>query len=157
MDYTGETKNSLPRGAAPAGDNAKRDTDDNGKATFKVNGESIEDVVTYRTVFGAADPSKPGGDVLDVSTMSLDGIVWIAIAAANSIDRASYCSGGWHGDWNSKGYDCSGAVSYVLGPKGAGILDSPLPSGDFAKWGYRGKGGWITRAEESAAGCGPAA
>ena len=68
-----------------------------------------------------------------------------AIKAANSIDGASYCTGGGHRSWKrSRCYDCSGAVSYVLGPKGAGILDSPLPSGNFAKWGYRGKGGWIS-------------
>ena len=67
-----------------------------------------------------------------------------AIQAANEIDGASYCTGGGHRRWHSRCYDCSGAVSYVLGPKGAGLLDSPLPSGDFRKWGEPGKGGWIT-------------
>ena len=67
-----------------------------------------------------------------------------AINAANEIDSASYCTGGGHGHWRSRCYDCSGAVSYVLGPKGANILDSPLPSGDFRKWGEPGKGAWIT-------------
>jgi hypothetical protein len=69
-----------------------------------------------------------------------------AIEAANSIDRASYCTGGGHksASRRSRCYDCSGSVSYVLGPKGAGILDAPLPSGELAKWGYRGKGGWIS-------------
>ena len=67
-----------------------------------------------------------------------------AIEAANRIDGAGYCLGGGHGKWRSHCYDCSGAVSYVLGPKGADILDSPLPSGAFNKWGERGKGSWIT-------------
>jgi hypothetical protein len=67
-----------------------------------------------------------------------------AIAAANQIDAAGYCSGGGHQRWKSRCYDCSGAVSYVLGPKGADILDSPLPSGDFRKWGDAGKGSWMT-------------
>ena len=67
-----------------------------------------------------------------------------AIQAANSIDQAGYCSGGGHGSWRSRCYDCSGAVSYVLGPKGADILDAPLPSGSFRKWGERGRGSWIT-------------
>jgi len=67
-----------------------------------------------------------------------------AIAAANEIDGTSYCTGGGHRQWRSRCYDCSGAVSYVLGPKGADILDSPLPSGDFRKWGARGRGAWIT-------------
>jgi hypothetical protein len=67
-----------------------------------------------------------------------------AIAAGNRIDDASYCSGGGHRNWNSRCYDCSGTVSYVLGPKGADILDSPLPSGSFKRWGTGGKGSWIT-------------
>jgi hypothetical protein len=67
-----------------------------------------------------------------------------AVEAANRIDGASYCSGGGHGQWRSRCYDCSGAVSYVLGPKGADILKAPLPSGDFRKWGERGRGSWIT-------------
>jgi hypothetical protein len=67
-----------------------------------------------------------------------------AIAAANSIDDTPYCMGGGHSDFQSRCYDCSGAVSYVLGPDGAGILDSPLDSTDFKSWGERGSGSWIT-------------
>jgi hypothetical protein len=67
-----------------------------------------------------------------------------AIAAANEIDNASYCSGGGHQRWKSRCYDCSGAVSYVLGPKGAGLLEAPLSSYEFNKWGDPGRGGWIT-------------
>lgn len=67
-----------------------------------------------------------------------------AIEAGNRIDDAGYCTGGGHRRWNSRCYDCSGAVSYVLGPKGANILKSPLPSGSFKRWGKRGKGAWIT-------------
>jgi hypothetical protein len=67
-----------------------------------------------------------------------------AIAAANAIDAAGYCSGGGHRSWRSRCYDCSGTISYALGPKGAGILDSPRPSGAFRSWGTRGKGSWIT-------------
>jgi hypothetical protein len=65
-----------------------------------------------------------------------------AIDAANRIDGAGYCMGGGHG--KERCYDCSGTASYVLGPKGADILEAPLPSGDFRKWGERGKGTWIT-------------
>jgi hypothetical protein len=67
-----------------------------------------------------------------------------AIAAANRIDQAGYCTGGGHRNWNSRCYDCSGTISYALGPKGADILEAPLPSGDFRKWGERGRGSWIT-------------
>src|SRR5262249_43480011 len=50
-----------------------------------------------------------------------------AIEAANKIDNKPYKWGGGHGKWNDKGYDCSGAVSYML--HGANMLDSPMPSG----------------------------
>jgi hypothetical protein len=67
-----------------------------------------------------------------------------AIDAANSIDKYPYRMGGGHGSWNDNAYDCSGAVSYVLGPKGAGLIDHPMVSGDFARWASKGKGNWIT-------------
>ena len=67
-----------------------------------------------------------------------------AIAAANEIDDAGYCMGGGHQRFNSRCYDCSGAVSYVLGPKGAGFIDTPEVSRTFRKWGERGRGTWIT-------------
>ena len=68
-----------------------------------------------------------------------------AIEAANRIVKGKkYCLGGGHGRWESRCYDCSGTVSYVLGPKGAGVLKSPMPSGSFMRWGKRGKGKWIT-------------
>ena len=65
-----------------------------------------------------------------------------AIDAANRIRKKPYIYGGGHKSFKSKGYDCSGAVSYVL--KAAGVLDSPLPSGSLAKWGKPGRGAWIT-------------
>jgi hypothetical protein len=64
-----------------------------------------------------------------------------AIEAANDIDRYPYKYGGGH---RARGYDCSGAVSYVLGSKGAGVLESPMASGGFVNWGKPGKGKWIT-------------
>ncbi len=65
-----------------------------------------------------------------------------AIAAANKIDNKPYKWGGGHGKWNDKGYDCSGAVSYML--HGARMLDSPMPSGPLTHWGDKGKGNWIS-------------
>ena len=66
-----------------------------------------------------------------------------AIAAGNKIQGKPYIWGGGHAKWNSRGYDCSGTVSYVL--HAGGLLDSPLVSGAFASsWGVRGKGRWIT-------------
>lgn len=65
-----------------------------------------------------------------------------AIWAANEITNKPYIWGGGHASFKAKGYDCSGTISYAL--HGAGLLDSPMPSGPFMKWGQPGKGSWIT-------------
>jgi hypothetical protein len=65
-----------------------------------------------------------------------------AINAGNRIRKKPYIYGGGHASFKAKGYDCSGAVSYVL--NAAGLLDSPIPSGPLMKWGIPGKGSWIT-------------
>jgi hypothetical protein len=65
-----------------------------------------------------------------------------AIAAANRIDNRPYVWGGGHLAWNSRGYDCSGAVGYVL--HAAGLLDQTMVSGQLADWGERGSGRWIS-------------
>jgi hypothetical protein len=66
-----------------------------------------------------------------------------AIAAGNAIHTYPYRWGGGHRTFYDSGYDCSGAVSYVL--HAAGFLASPMPSGPMASsWGAFGKGRWIT-------------
>ncbi len=66
-----------------------------------------------------------------------------AIAAANAIHTLPYVWGGGHRSFYASGYDCSGAVSYVL--HAAGLLTSPMTSGSLASsWGLPGKGRWIT-------------
>jgi cell wall-associated NlpC family hydrolase len=65
-----------------------------------------------------------------------------AIAAANEITDKPYHYGGGHGRFRDSGYDCSGAVSYVL--HGAGVLERPLPSGPLMRFGEAGEGDWIT-------------
>jgi hypothetical protein len=67
-----------------------------------------------------------------------------AIWAANSLQELPYRYGGGHNlkfDV-AKGADCSGTVSFAL--HAAGLLDAPLDSGSFMKWGEKGKGDWIT-------------
>ncbi len=63
------------------------------------------------------------------------------IRAANHIRSRPYRWGGGHRSWNSRGYDCSGSVSYVL--HAASLLDYPLASGGFMRWGRRGPGSWV--------------
>jgi cell wall-associated NlpC family hydrolase len=65
-----------------------------------------------------------------------------AIWAVNTLRRKPYVWGGGHGSFNDYGYDCSGTVSFAL--HYAGLLDAPLPSNDFRRYGRRGRGRWIT-------------
>lgn len=64
------------------------------------------------------------------------------IAAANQIKDKPYLYGGGHASWKSKGYDCSGAISYAL--RAAGLVKRPLDSTGFMSWGKKGTGTWVT-------------
>jgi hypothetical protein len=105
---------------------------------------------TTTTVPGAPAGTVPGPT--SIATVLPDGKASIppgapyavtrAIQAANRIHRRTYIWGGGHRSFKAKGYDCSGAVSYVL--HAAGLLSSPLVSGQLAFWGVPGPGSWIT-------------
>ena len=64
------------------------------------------------------------------------------IAAGNAIATLPYIYGGGHASFQANGYDCSGSVSYALAA--AGLVISPMVSGDFENWGDPGPGRWIT-------------
>jgi hypothetical protein len=61
--------------------------------------------------------------------------------AANSITTKPYVWGGGHGRWYDRGYDCSGAVSFVL--RAGGFLSRTMVSGELASWGVNGPGKWV--------------
>jgi len=65
-----------------------------------------------------------------------------AIAAGNRLQRKPYKWGGGHRKHHDSGYDCSGAVSYVL--REAGLLRGSLTSRGFFNYGKKGEGDWIT-------------
>jgi hypothetical protein len=98
-------------------------------------------------------PTTPPTTTPGVATLMADGSavapanaptpVRKAINAANRIRLKPYVYGGGHRSFKAKGYDCSGAVSYVL--HAAGLLKRPMASGGFVKgWGEPGTGQWIT-------------
>jgi hypothetical protein len=99
------------------------------------------------------DPTAPTG-VPGVATPAPDGsaipptdappAVRKAINAGNRIHMLPYIWGGGHNrKFKGRGYDCSGAVSYVL--HAAGLLRRPMDSGTLARrWGAPGVGQWIT-------------
>ncbi len=61
---------------------------------------------------------------------------------ANRIRNKPYIYGGGHASFKSRGYDCSGSVSYAL--RGGRFVSSPMASGGYMNWKQRGKGRWIT-------------
>jgi peptidoglycan hydrolase CwlO-like protein len=80
------------------------------------------------------------GDAIPPSNAPL--AVRAAIESANQINDMPYIWGGGHGSFTASGYDCSGAVSYML--HGGGWLSSPLDSTGLMVWGEPGGGNWIT-------------
>src|SRR5215208_2790919 len=98
-------------------------------------------------------PAPPTTGVPGQATLAADGTaippsdaprpVRKAINAGNRIHTLPYLWGGGHNrKFRSAGYDCSGAVSYVL--HAAGMLKRPLASGGLARRGSPGVGQWIT-------------
>ena len=81
----------------------------------------------------------PGGRA--IAPPSAPPAVKAMIEAANRIRHRPYVWGGGHRNWNSRGYDCSGSVSYVM--RAAGLLESPLDSTGFMRWGGGGPGSWV--------------
>jgi hypothetical protein len=69
------------------------------------------------------------------------------IRAGNEVARKPYVYGGGHGrlageTFIDTAYDCSGSMSFAFAS--AGLLDRPMVSGEFAKWGKPGPGKWVT-------------
>jgi hypothetical protein len=93
----------------------------------------------------AAAADSSGGAAPDSSSAiapSTPRAVTLAIAAANRLVGQPYRWGGGHASFHSRGYDCSGSVSYVL--HAAGQLSAPLDSTGLSHWGRAGRGRWIT-------------
>jgi hypothetical protein len=89
---------------------------------------------------GAVPSVRPDGTA--VAPRSVPDVVAAVIAAGNEIATKPYKWGGGHGAWRDSGYDCSGSISFALA--GAGLLESPLTSGGFMRWGDPGPGRYIT-------------
>jgi peptidoglycan hydrolase CwlO-like protein len=95
----------------------------------------------------AAGNANVGGIAVDTGGMvqpppGAPAAVAQVIAAGNAIATLPYVYGGGHASFQANGYDCSGSVSYALAA--AGLVSSPMVSGDFESWGDPGPGRWIT-------------
>ncbi len=123
--------------ASSGGSNAQATTDGTGGSVYGIDPAApprvyVEGARAKRMKNGlAAAPADAPVEVQD------------AIFAANEIVGTPYVYGGGHNrSFKSEGYDCSGTISYAL--HGADLLDTPLDSSSFMRWGKRGKGDWIT-------------
>jgi hypothetical protein len=105
------------------------------------------------TASGGASPDDPQFQPHGKATLLPNGLaiaptdappeVKAIIEAGNKIATKPYVYGGGHNaKFSGRGYDCSGSVSYAL--HGGGLLDAPLDSSSFMKWGESGEGDWIT-------------
>lgn len=94
-------------------------------------------------------PAPPGGRYAKlrsngrtaVAPKSAPKAVKLMIRAANSLTSKPYIWGGGHTRWRDRGYDCSGAVSFVL--RRSGHVFWPMVSGQLARWGANGPGRWV--------------
>ncbi|MFT3866464.1 MAG: hypothetical protein QM729_19565 [Solirubrobacterales bacterium] len=109
-------------------------------AESEVSGDGSSGVTTPSPTVAGAEATLVGTKA--IAPASAPTAVKRLIAAANHIRTTPYIWGGGHVSWVSKGYDCSGSVSYVL--HAAKLLTSPLVSGSFMRWGEAGAGKWIT-------------
>ena len=119
----------------------------------KLNGlnarlKSLEARAAAAAARAAATGNAPvGGIAVDTGGMvqpppGAPAAVAQVIAAGNAIATLPYIYGGGHASFHADGYDCSGSVSYALAA--AGLVSSPMVSGDFENWGDPGPGQWIT-------------
>lgn len=97
---------------------------------------------SYRYEYRRGYSATPAGGGLASAPRKAPDAVRRAIAAGNEIAGSPYRYGGGHGRGLDSGYDCSGAVSYVL--ERAGLLGGPMTSAEFRHYGSRGIGKWIT-------------
>ena len=77
-----------------------------------------------------------------IAPLDAPAVVKRVIASANRIRTTPYIWGGGHASFISRGYDCSGAVSYAL--HGGKLLTTPETSGSLETYGEAGPGKWIT-------------
>jgi peptidoglycan hydrolase-like protein with peptidoglycan-binding domain len=110
--------------------------------------ESTPKTATDPTTTPVAPTTTPGATATIDSSgnatapASAPTVVQEMIAAANSINTKPYIYAGGHASWSAPGYDCSGAVSFVL--HAAGLLSSPEDSTQLESFGSAGAGQWVT-------------
>ncbi len=134
-------------GEGAAADAEDVDGYDPSQAQAPSDAEIRSELADFRDHLEGLDPRKGARAYIDkkgraVLPKGAPRTVALVVAAANEIATKPYKWGGGHGAWKDSGYDCSGSVSFALA--GARLLDKPLASGGFMRYGKRGPGRWIT-------------
>ncbi len=78
---------------------------------------------------------------LAAAPMNAPAAVQDVIWAGNEVIGLPYVYGGGHASFTSRGYDCSGTVSFAL--HGGNLIASPEDSSEMETWGSHGPGRWI--------------
>jgi cell wall-associated NlpC family hydrolase len=121
-------------------------------AAPSVNGAVPKELTSGGGMTSAAGPTVrpqllvPGNTArfvggLAAAPMSAPAAVQQIIWAGNELIGLPYIYGGGHASFLSRGYDCSGTVSFAL--HGASLLGTPEDSSEFEAWGSHGAGRWI--------------
>jgi cell wall-associated NlpC family hydrolase len=90
----------------------------------------------------AGDAAALTGDGLAVAPLGAPPVVQAVIQAGNQIARLPYRYGGGHATWVDTAYDCSASISFAFAA--AGLIATPMASGELVRWGDAGPGRWIT-------------
>jgi hypothetical protein len=90
----------------------------------------------------SGDTAVLTGDGLAVAPLAAPAVVQAVVQAGNQIARLPYRYGGGHATWVDTAYDCSASISFAFAA--AGLISTPMVSGDLARWGDAGPGRWIT-------------
>jgi cell wall-associated NlpC family hydrolase len=80
-------------------------------------------------------------DGLAAAPINAPAAVQQVIWAGNELVGLPYVWGGGHGSFTSRGYDCSGTVSFAL--HGGSLLTTPEDSSEMETWGSHGPGRWV--------------
>jgi hypothetical protein len=137
------------RSAAPSEKKLRIDPTHLPPASAGSNGTTVPHAssLSREEIFAHRRPGDPGSTAILLTGVALappsaPEAVKGAINAANAIVGRPYIWGGGHASFYSRGYDCSGAVSFAL--SGGGLIPRPLSSSELERWAAPGPGRWIT-------------
>ncbi|CAB4937074.1 unannotated protein [freshwater metagenome] len=133
-------KVARPKVVKPVAPPVKRSVIAQGQGVVGGQAFGEENLATTPTVPGDVAVLLPTGLAAAPENAPIE--VQRAIWAANRIVGKPYIYGGGHRRFEDRGYDCSGTVSYAL--HGGDLIDTPMDSSDYMRWGLRGRGAWIT-------------